>query len=92
MVRFQLQKRTETVLHIFVGRIKNCLAKKKSALGIFLDIVSAFDNITLHISAAPLLFIDSLSTSSPSEDVEKEVINSNSPRRNFIAFVVKLHS
>ena len=37
---------TETALHEFVRRIKLSLAKKRTALGIFLDIVGAFDNIT----------------------------------------------
>ena len=38
---------TETALHEFVRRIELSLAKKKkTALGIFLDIVGAFDNIT----------------------------------------------
>ena len=34
---------TETPLHEFVRRIELSLAKKKTALGIFLDIVGAFD-------------------------------------------------
>ena len=37
---------TETALHEFVRRIKLSLAKKKTALGIFLDIVGAFESIT----------------------------------------------
>ena len=37
---------TETALHEFVWRIERSLAKKKTALGIFLDIVGAFDSIT----------------------------------------------
>ena len=37
---------TETALHEFVRRIELSLAKKRTALGIFLDIVGAFDNIT----------------------------------------------
>ena len=37
---------TETALHEFVQRIELSLAKKRTALGIFLDIVGAFDNIT----------------------------------------------
>ena len=36
---------TETALHEFVRRIELSLAKKRTALGIFLDIVGAFDNI-----------------------------------------------
>ena len=37
---------TETALHEFVRRIELSLAKKRTALGIFLDIVGAFVNIT----------------------------------------------
>ena len=37
---------TETALHEFVRRIELSLVKKRTALGIFLDIVGAFDNIT----------------------------------------------
>ena len=37
---------TETALQEFVRRIELSLAKRRTALGIFLDIVSAFDNIT----------------------------------------------
>ena len=36
----------ETALHEFVRRIELSLAKKRTALGIFLDIVGAFDNVT----------------------------------------------
>ena len=37
---------TETALHEFVQRIELSLAKKRTVLGIFLDIAGAFDNIT----------------------------------------------
>ena len=37
---------TETALHLFVRRIELSLAKKRTALGIFLDIVGTFANIT----------------------------------------------
>ena len=37
---------SETALHEFVRRIELSLAKERAALGIFLDIVGAFDNIT----------------------------------------------
>ena len=37
---------TETALHEFVRRIELSLAQKRTALGIFLDSVGAFDNIT----------------------------------------------
>ena len=35
----------ETALHELVRRVELCLAKKRTALGIFLDIVGAFDDI-----------------------------------------------
>ena len=44
--RFRAGVSTETALHEFVRRIELSLAKKGAALGIFLDIVGAFDNIT----------------------------------------------
>ena len=44
--RFKVGVSTETALHEFVRRIELSLAKKRTALGIFLDIVGAFDNIT----------------------------------------------
>ena len=44
--RFRAGVSTETALHEFVRRIKLSLAKKRTALEIFLDIVGAFDNIT----------------------------------------------
>ena len=39
---------TETALHEFVRRVEHCLVRKKPALGIFLDIVGAFDNVTFR--------------------------------------------
>lgn len=39
---------TETALHRYVQRIESSLAKKKTALGIFLDIMGAFDNVTFQ--------------------------------------------
>ena len=45
---------TETALHEFVRRIELSLAKKRTALGIFLDIVGVFDNIT-HSGTADAL-------------------------------------
>ena len=39
---------TETALHEFVRRVEHCLVRKKPALDIFLDIVGAFDNVTLR--------------------------------------------
>ena len=44
----------ETALHEFVRRIELSLAKKRTALGIFLDIVGAFDNITYKGIASAL--------------------------------------
>ena len=37
---------TEIALHEFVRRVEHCLVWKKPPLGIFLDIVGAFDNVT----------------------------------------------
>ena len=36
---------TKTALHEFVRRVEHSLVRKKPALGIFLDIVGAFDNV-----------------------------------------------
>ena len=35
-------------------RVEHCLVRKKPALGIFLDIVGAFDNVTFRTSGAAL--------------------------------------
>ena len=43
---FRAEVSTETALHEFVRRIELSLAKKRTALGIFLYINGAFDNIT----------------------------------------------
>ena len=48
----------ETALHEFVRRVEHCLAEKKPAMGIFLDIPSALDNVTLHGIAAALRGLD----------------------------------
>ena len=45
---------TEIALHEFVRRVEHCLVRKKPALGIFLDIVGAFDNVTLRSFVAAL--------------------------------------
>ena len=45
---------TETAAHEFVRRVEHCLVRKKPALGIFLDIVSAFDNVTFPSFVAAL--------------------------------------
>ena len=45
---------TETALHKFVRRVEHCLVRKKPALGIFLDIVGAFDNVTFRSFVAAL--------------------------------------
>ena len=39
---------TETALHKFVHRVEHCLGRKKPTLGIFLDIVGVFDNVTFR--------------------------------------------
>ena len=49
---------TETVLHEFVRRVEHCLVRKKPALGIFLDIVGAFDNVTFRGIAMALRGLD----------------------------------
>ena len=46
---------TETALHEFVRRVEHCLVRKKPALGIFLDIVGAFDNVTFRQGVEPNL-------------------------------------
>ena len=45
---------TQTALHEFVHRVEHCLVRKKPALGIFLDIVGAFDNVTFRSLVAAL--------------------------------------
>ena len=45
---------TETALHEFVRRVEHCLVRKKPALGIFLDIVGAFDYVTFRSFVAAL--------------------------------------
>ena len=45
---------TETVMHEFVRRLEHCLVRKKPALGIFHDIVRAFDNVTFRSFVAGL--------------------------------------
>ena len=45
---------TETALHEFMRRVEHCLVGKKPALGIFLDIVGAFDNVTFCSFVATL--------------------------------------
>ena len=51
---FRAEVSTETALHEFVPCIELSLAKKRTALGIFLDIVDAFDNI-MHSGIANAL-------------------------------------
>ena len=38
----------KTALHKFVRRVEHCLVRKKPALGIFLAMVGAFDNVIFH--------------------------------------------
>ena len=45
---------TETALPEFVRCVEHCLVGKKPALGIFLDIVGAFDNVTFRSFVATL--------------------------------------
>ena len=45
---------TETALREFVRRVEHCLVGKKPPLGIFLDIVGAFDNVTFRSFVAAL--------------------------------------
>ena len=45
---------TETALHEFVCHVEQCLVGKKPPLGIFLHIVSAFDNVTFRSFVAAL--------------------------------------
>ena len=45
---------TETALHEFVRRVEHCCVRKKPALGILLDIVVAFDNVTFRSFVAAL--------------------------------------
>ena len=45
---------TETALHEFVHRVEHSLARKKPALGTFLDIVGAFNNVTFRSFVAAL--------------------------------------
>ena len=52
--RFHAGVSTETVLHEFVHPVEHCLTRKKPPLGIFLDIVHAFNNVTFRSFAAAL--------------------------------------
>ena len=56
---------TETALHEFVRSVEHCLVRKKPGLGIFLDIVGAFDNVTFHsfVAALPGLGMSKIITS-----------------------------
>ena len=84
---------TETALHEFLRRIELSLAKKRTALGIFLDIVGAFDNIThkgiayalqeLEVSPFLVLWIENLlrhrtvQVELNGEKVKREVVRRN---------------
>ena len=49
----------ETALHEFVlRRVEHCLGEKNPAMGIFLDIVGAFDNVTFRGIATALRRLD----------------------------------
>ena len=54
IIRFRAGVSTETALHEFLRRVEHCLVSKKPALGIFLDIVGAFDNVTFRSFVAAL--------------------------------------
>ena len=61
---------TETAMHDFVRRVEHCLARKRTSLGIFLDIVGVFDNITfrgiavalrgLNVSSVLIIWIENM--------------------------------
>ena len=51
---------TETALHEFVRRVEHCLVRKKPTLGIFQDIVGAFDNVTFNSFVAAIRGLTSL--------------------------------
>ena len=51
---FRAGASTETALHKFVRRVEHCLDRKEPALGIFLDIVCAFDDVTFRSFVAAL--------------------------------------
>ena len=51
---FRAAVSTEIALHEFVRRVEHCLVRKTPALGIFLDIVGAFDNVTFRSFVAAL--------------------------------------
>ena len=42
---------TETASPKFVRRVEHCLVRKKPALGIFLNIVDAFDNVLVAVKS-----------------------------------------
>ena len=45
---------TKTALHEFACRVEHCLIRKKPAFSTLLDIVGAFNNVTLRSFAAAL--------------------------------------
>ena len=51
---FMLELLRKLPLHEFVRRVEHCLVGKKPPLGIFLDIVGAFDNVTFRSFVAAL--------------------------------------
>ena len=52
--RFRAGISVKTALHEFVRHVEHCLVRKKPLLGIFLDIVGAFNNVTFHGLVATL--------------------------------------
>ena len=55
----------KTASHEFVRLVKHCLVRKKTALGIFLNIVGAFDNVTFRsfVTGLPGLGMSKILTS-----------------------------
>ena len=51
---FRADVSTENASHEFVRRVEHCFVRKKPALGIFQDIVGAFDNVIFRSLVAAL--------------------------------------
>ena len=51
---FRADVSTEPAMHKFVRSVEHCVVRKKPALGIFLDIAGAFDNVTFNSFVAVL--------------------------------------
>ena len=86
---------TETALHEFVCHVEHCLVGKKPPLGIFLDIVSAFDNVTFRSFVAALrglgmseIFTSSIETLLRHRTVQVELCG-DKVKRNLLTVVKK---